>query len=234
MNHQANPDFYQDYYGDDELARWRAAGARDKADHILALCDGLDGGSVLEVGCGDGSVLAELSKRGFGGRLCGLEISASGVEMARAREIARLESVKQFDGQEIPYGDASFDLVYCTHVLEHVPHERLFLAELARVGRRVFIEVPLEDTLRVAGAIVNDIGHINFYNQVTFRALLQEFFEVERLQVFDHSREVLAMTKARGPAAVRAWLRSAGLSLLPSAAQKLFVYHAAAICRPKA
>lgn len=233
MSHHENLDFYQDYYGADELGRWRAAGARDKADHIVSLCGELGVRTVLEVGCGDGSVLAELSRRGLGEALSGLEISASGVEIARSRDIARLKSVDQFDGQTIPFGDRSFDLVYCTHVLEHVAHERLFLAELARVGRHIFIEVPLEDTMRVGRAVVNDIGHINFYNRVTFRALLEEFFAVERLEIYDHSREVLAMTRSRAPATLRAWLRSGGLSFAPAIARNLFVYHAAALCRPK-
>ena len=233
MNHHANPDFYKDYYGGAALSHWRAAGARDKAEHIVRLCGGDKAGSVLEVGCGDGAVLAELSARGFGGALSGIEISGSGVEMARSRNIARLKAVETFDGRTIPFGDRSFDLVYCTHVLEHVEHERLFLAELARVGRHVFIEVPLEDTLRVARAVVNDIGHINFYNRVTFRALLEEYFTIDRLQVFDHSREVLGMTKARLPVAIRAGLRAAGLAIAPALAQSLFVYHAAALCRPK-
>jgi ubiquinone/menaquinone biosynthesis C-methylase UbiE len=229
-----NASFYDDYYGSDDLRRWRAAGAADKADHILALCGGAPPATVLEVGCGDGAVLAELSRRDFGEELSGVEISASGVAAVKERRIPRLVSLTQFDGYSLPFSDRSVDLVYSTHVLEHVEHERLFLRELARVGRSVFIEVPLEDTLRVAGAIDNDIGHINFYNRVTFKALLQEFFTVERLDVFDHSPEVLGMTRSRVPLGVRRALRNAGLRLFPSVTERIFVYHAAALCRPRA
>jgi ubiquinone/menaquinone biosynthesis C-methylase UbiE len=197
------------------------------------LCGGIAINSVLEVGCGDGSVLAELSRLGFGENLSGIEISTSGLEVARSRDIARVRSIDQFDGRTIPFGDASFDLVYCTHVLEHVDHERLFLAELARVGSRVFVEVPLEDTLRVANAVVNDIGHINFYNRATFRALLEEFFELDQVEVFDHSNEVLEMIPSKAPASMRVLLRAAGLTLAPALAQSLFVYHAAALGRPR-
>jgi SAM-dependent methyltransferase len=228
-----NEDFYRDYYGDEALGRWRQAGARDKALHISELCGRIAPNTVLEVGCGDGSVLAELSRLGFGEQLFGIELSASGVEVARSRNIARVHSIETFDGRRIPFADGSFDLVYATHVLEHVAHERLFLAELARVGRHVFVEVPLEDTMRVANAVLNDIGHINFYNRVTFQALLEEFLEVDGFEVFDHSREVLAMAPSRAPVSVRALLRSAGLTLVPALAQSLFVYHAAALGRPR-
>src|SRR5258708_28120884 len=46
-------------------ARWRALGARGKADHVIDLCSrgGVEPASTLEVGCGDGALLAELARR---------------------------------------------------------------------------------------------------------------------------------------------------------------------------
>jgi len=232
MSREPVTPFYDNYYGGEDLKRWRAAGAGDKADHIVAMCRALDPATILEVGCGDGAVLAELAERGFGKELHGVEISSSGVAAGQARANPRLRSIARFDGYSLPFADKSIDLVFSTHVLEHVEHERPFLRELARVGRTAFVEVPLEDTLRVAGAVVNDIGHINFYNSVTFRALLEEFFIVEQLQLFDHSRDVLAHIHSRVPVAVRGALRSIALSFIPSGAERIFVYHGAALCRP--
>ena len=50
----------------ERLGAWRALGARAKADHVEALCArvGLRPGRVVEVGCGDGALLAEL-RAGF-------------------------------------------------------------------------------------------------------------------------------------------------------------------------
>src|SRR6266566_3557024 len=52
-------------------ARWRAMGAAGKAEHVIGLCAraGIRPASTLEIGCGDGALLCELRRRGFGGRL---------------------------------------------------------------------------------------------------------------------------------------------------------------------
>ncbi len=47
--------------------------------------------------------------------------------------------------EPLPFADGAFDLVYSNAVLEHAgttEQQRFFLAELCRVGRRVFVAVP--------------------------------------------------------------------------------------------
>ena len=58
----------------ERLGAWRALGARAKADHVTALCAraGLRPRSALEVGCGDGALLAELRERALAPRAGGL------------------------------------------------------------------------------------------------------------------------------------------------------------------
>ena len=41
-------------------------------------------GAVVEIGCGDGALLAALSERGIGSRLDGFEISPEAAALARA------------------------------------------------------------------------------------------------------------------------------------------------------
>jgi len=48
------------------------------------------------------------------------------------------------DGQYLPFADKSFDYIICCHVLEHAEDPALFLSELARVGKRGYIETPTE------------------------------------------------------------------------------------------
>src|SRR4051794_35560344 len=108
------PDEMQDFYeksytpgaDGDRYGQWRELGALGKADHVIQLSRdiGLSAPeTVLEVGCGDGAVLAELGRRGFGRRRVALEISASAVALARGRP--ELAEVAVFDGVRIPAPD---------------------------------------------------------------------------------------------------------------------------------
>ncbi len=44
--------------------------------------------------------------------------------------------------ENLPFRDGAFDFVIASHVLEHSPHPERFLAELQRVARAGYIEVP--------------------------------------------------------------------------------------------
>lgn len=56
---------------------------------------------------------------------------------------------EHFDITDIPHADGSFDLVFCNHVLEHVPDDRAALRELRRVlspgGRAVLMSPVARD-----------------------------------------------------------------------------------------
>jgi SAM-dependent methyltransferase len=50
------------------------------------------------------------------------------------------------DIQSLPFGDASFDLIWCSHVLEHVPFDRKAMREIWRVLKSsgsAVIQVPI-------------------------------------------------------------------------------------------
>ena len=109
-------------------------------------------------------------------RRVGFEIAAAAVEIAAARpEIA---SVEPFDGDHVPAPDGAYDLVFATHVLEHVPAPARLLAELTRVGRAVVIEVPLEANLAArrpaARAASAAAGHIQHFDRGQVRRLVAD------------------------------------------------------------
>ncbi|MFD2148216.1 class I SAM-dependent methyltransferase [Mucilaginibacter antarcticus] len=132
---------YDNYYQDNDET-WRMLGAKYKVEHIAEVCKGYTFDKVLEVGAGDGVILKLLADRNFSTELHAVELSASGVERIKERNIAAIKSVQEFDGYHLPFGDESMDLVILTHVLEHVEHERLLLRELKRVAKMIVIEVP--------------------------------------------------------------------------------------------
>ncbi len=58
----------------------------------------------------------------------------------------------QADIVDLPFEDASFDLVLCSHVLEHVTDDRRALAEIARVlapGGEALIQTPVDPRLEL-------------------------------------------------------------------------------------
>src|ERR1019366_742737 len=118
--------FYDEAYSSEPAeaalyARWRALGAVGKAEHVIALCAraGVRPASTLEVGCGDGALLSELHRRGFGGALSGVEITDAAVQIARTR--SEIEAVDLYDGLHLPVPDGTYELGIFSHVLQHVP-----------------------------------------------------------------------------------------------------------------
>lgn len=57
-----------------------------------------------------------------------------------------IKELRQVDATALPFADASFDLVVCSHVLEHIPDDAKALAEFRRVlapGGVAVLQVPL-------------------------------------------------------------------------------------------
>ena len=225
---------------DERMIEWRRLGAIDKAANIAALVetcgDKANVNSILEVGSGTGAVLDELSRRMPGKQFTGIEI---GDTRSKAVTLPGGAQIHGYDGKTIPYPDRSFDLVYASHVLEHVTDERGFLYELRRVARRaVYVEVPLELHARTSWKAVQaglDIGHINAYTRESFvLKLATSGLAVAGVRVF--SGGLPSLTFAKGGLKGRAIhaLRSGMLAMNENLATRVFTYNAGALCVPAA
>ncbi len=230
----ASPDLRRHYdaYYDAGASEWRRLGALAKAENLVALCASLPHASVLEIGAGEGALLARLAVLGFGERLVAAEISRSGARAIRARRIANLASPVRFDGGTLPFADAQFDLAVLSHVLEHAEHPRRLLAEAARVAHTVFIEVPLEDTWRLPREFTPDpVGHINFFSPRSLRRFVQTCgLAVLAERVAPQAREAMVFRSGARGALAHA-LKRLGLRIAPALATRLFSYHGALLCR---
>ena len=221
---------YDDYYQHED-PEWRRLGALGKVDNLVSLCADLPHGSILEIGAGDGSLLQRLSELNFGAELHALDISPSGVAAIQNKDIPRLAGCQVFDGYRIPYESDRFDRAVLSHVIEHVEHPRQLLYEASRIARHVFVEVPLEDTLRLSRDFVPDaVGHINFYSPKTIRRLAQSCgLPVIRQIVSTPPKETYRYQ--RGTSGVMIFhAKRTLLALLPGIATKLATFHSALLC----
>jgi SAM-dependent methyltransferase len=107
---------------------------------------------ILEVGCGEGIVLATLAARLPGTRLDGLELDETALRDARVR--CPGATLVRGDACALPFGNRSFDLVVCLEVLEHLPEPARALRELRRVARGgCLLSVPHEPFFRLGNLL---------------------------------------------------------------------------------
>ncbi|HEX8553082.1 MAG TPA: methionine biosynthesis protein MetW [Sphingomonas sp.] len=103
------------------------------ADHVAR------GSSVLDVGCGDGALMAALrDERGVDAR--GLEIDAANVAVAVARGLPVVQGDADVDLGGYP--DASVDYAILSQTLQTCRAPDRVLDELLRIGRRAFVSFP--------------------------------------------------------------------------------------------
>jgi 2-polyprenyl-3-methyl-5-hydroxy-6-metoxy-1,4-benzoquinol methylase len=141
--------------------------------------------SLLDVGCGEGVVLAHMAPHLAGKRVCGTDIDALSVQTARTN--APFAFLQVADVYALPFRDGEFDVVVCCEVLEHLRAPDLALQEIRRVtAGHCLVSVPNEPVWRLLnmarGAFLaqlgNTPGHVNHWNRRSFGAFIGDRFEI--------------------------------------------------------
>jgi homoserine O-acetyltransferase len=91
------------------------------------------GDSVLDLGCGDGHLLAALRARGHG-RLCGVEVRQSSIITTARRGLPVLDYDLNLGLPE--FADESYDVVVLSATLQAIDNLENLLDEMLRVGKR--------------------------------------------------------------------------------------------------
>jgi ubiquinone/menaquinone biosynthesis C-methylase UbiE len=165
-----------------DLLVWLFMLGRERAfrETILRLARLAPGESVLDVGCGTGT-LAIAAKRHIGpaGTVCGID--ASPEMIARAGKKARKAGVevvfKNAAAQTLPFRDAQFDVVLSTLMLHHLPRKgrQQCAGEIRRVlkpgGRVLVVDFGASGRGRGFLAHFHRHGHVKFHDII---ALLSE------------------------------------------------------------
>lgn len=97
------------------------------------------GSSVLDLGCGDGSLLSMLVQE-KGVRAQGIEISEEAIYQCVAKGLSVFH--EDIDGGLSDYRDQSFDYVILYQTFQQVKHPDFVLKEALRVGGQVIVGFP--------------------------------------------------------------------------------------------
>jgi len=114
--------------------RWRTA--ENSAAYLLPRID--SGVSVLDVGCGPGTITADLATIVTPGRVTALEVTEAALDLARAEITRRGLTNVDFatgDVHALDFPDDTFDVVHAHQVLQHVTDPVAALREMRRVAR---------------------------------------------------------------------------------------------------
>jgi SAM-dependent methyltransferase len=155
-------------------------------ERALGAADGL---RCLDLGSDNGVVSLLLRQRG--GSWASADLTDEAV--ASIRELVGSD-VHRLDGERLPFAASAFDRVVVVDMLEHVPDEAAFAAELARVtkpGGRLVVNTPhLKRTLlrrfrHAIGQTDAKHGHLRpGYTAASLGALLGGDFTVERHRTY--------------------------------------------------
>jgi 2-polyprenyl-6-hydroxyphenyl methylase/3-demethylubiquinone-9 3-methyltransferase len=125
----------------------------------------LAGRAALDVGCGGGLLAEEVARLGLA--VTGVDPSAPSLAVARDHAAESGVDIRYVrgTGEALPFGDASFDVVFCCDVLEHVASVEATVAEIARVLRPggVFCFDTINRTWRSKVALIKAMQEWRFF-----------------------------------------------------------------------
>lgn len=145
---------------------------------------------LLDVGCGSGTLLALLKRRGF--QVVGFDSSGEAAGIARAESGVEVLTASRL--QDAAFADGAFDVVTMFHVLEHVSHPHDLMMEIRRILRlrgRVIVQVPNLESwqFRVFGSRWYGLDvprHVINYSCSAMRYLLSHSgFRIRRVRHFN-------------------------------------------------
>lgn len=159
---------------------------------------------MLDLGCGNGSLLQLLNDKGKCSRAVGIEISETGVEMSRKKG---LEVIMGEIDERLPFGDNEFDYALCNVTIQMVMYPEVLLKEMKRVARKLIISFPnfgfyrnrLDMLLKgrmpqpmIFGYKWYNTGHIHQLSIADFKELLEQTggLEIEKFSTVWNNNSV--------------------------------------------
>ena len=102
---------------EDRMGRW----SRQLAPLSVEFVGVRDGETVLDVGCGTGSLSVTLARITRASKIVGIDPSKGFIEYARTQGADARVTFELGDAQSLPYADASFDRCMALLAVDHIP-----------------------------------------------------------------------------------------------------------------
>lgn len=151
--------YYENAWGQWEDMKSYGPSSRHVRRLVRKMIRGLKFKSILDAGCGSGSLLEDIHREFPEVDLNGIELADSGVRMAQQRNPTA--SIQQHD-LKIRALDRKFDLVTCVDVLEHISDDLTAMENLYKMTAKFLLVVvptgPLFEQERI------NVGHVHGYS----------------------------------------------------------------------
>ncbi len=173
-------DFYQHYF-EVEKNHWLMKGRRAVCRALLNDIGAHKESSILDVGCGAGFLLGELQHDGYT-HAHGVDMEAGAIEFGKEKGVENLSVSRN---EEIPFQNATQDIVISMDVLEHTPDDASSIREMYRVlkpGGHMVIFVPAYMFL---WGVQDEVAH--HYRRYTLGTLIQRVRHVGGLTIVRRS-----------------------------------------------
>ncbi|MBA3501372.1 MAG: 3-demethylubiquinone-9 3-O-methyltransferase [Deltaproteobacteria bacterium] len=143
---------------------------------------------VLDLGCGAGFLSNYLATQGH--HVTGIDTTTENLIVAKLHDETRLVAYQKGDACELPFPDASFDVVCAMDLLEHVEEPHRLIAEASRV-------------LRPGGTFFFHTFNRNWLSNLIVIKGVSQFVrntpeDLHVLRLFITPQELTAMLNARG------------------------------------
>jgi SAM-dependent methyltransferase len=114
-----------------QMGRW----SRQLAPLLIEFAGVQEGDSVLDVGCGTGSLAMTIAGLTKAAKIVGIDASASFIEYAAAHCADPRVAFVTGDAQKLTYPDASFDRCFSLLAINHIPNTPKAVTEMRRVTK---------------------------------------------------------------------------------------------------
>lgn len=202
--HQVPPDYYQKGVEKNVLQRLWHKGKLHAVNLLIEEVD-VEPRDILDVGCASGWFLSEIAKNYPLAKCTGVDAYKKSIDYG-TKQYKNL-TLLTIDAHKLPFAKASFDIVICAEVLEHVEHPEIVLSEIKRVLKKdgaaiiemdtgnVFFQIAWYWWTNMRKGVWKD-AHIHAFNTRKLeRMIKQTGFIIQKKKIFNKTMAVAFLLK---------------------------------------